>query len=102
MVVRDIVVGVRLHVQIFATDRAETSAVGVVEDLIRQRECDRVAGPGCELELILEDVLALELIVPAGGRGVVLTRIDPDLERRVFEAAHARAVQPNPETQLEE
>ncbi len=93
---------VRLEVQVPAANRAEAGAVGVVEDLIRQRQRDRVARPGRELEVIVDDVLALELVVPARCRGVIFPRVHPDVECGVLEAAHARSVQSYPEAQLEE
>ena len=98
----DILVRVRLDVQVLAADRAETGAVGVVEDLIRQRERDRVASPGRQLELIVDHVLAPKLLVALRGRRVVLPRVDADVERGVCEAAHARPVQAHRKAQLEE
>ena len=82
--------------------RAEACAVGVVEDLIRQRERDRVASPGRQLELIVDHVLAPKLLVALRSRRVVLPPVDADVKRGVCEAAHARAMQPHREAKLEE
>src|SRR5438105_1716569 len=53
----DLVVRVRLHVQILAALRAEARAVGSAEDLVRQRERNRVARPGREVDgLVADDI----------------------------------------------
>src|SRR2546423_4181795 len=51
-----LVVRVRVGVQILAANGAEPRAVGPAEDLQRQRERDRVAGPGREVEPVLVEV----------------------------------------------
>ena len=86
--------GVRLEVQVLAADGAEAGAVGRVQDLIRQRERDRVARPGGELELVVDDVLAPQLRCVSRLVRVVLARVDGEVDDGIREAAHARAVQP--------
>ena len=93
---------VRLLVQVLAAHRAEARAVGVVEDLGRQVEDERVARPAGEVELVVRDVLRAQFLVRVGARRVVLTGGDAVVDRRVAEAALARAVQPADERQLEE
>ncbi len=98
----ELVVGVRLHVQVLAADRAEAGAVGRVQDLLGQLERDRVARPGGQLELVVvDDVLAAELVGRARVGGVVLAGVDVDVDDRIGEAAHARAVQPHVEREPE-
>src|SRR5579862_7123141 len=96
-----ILVLVRLGVQVLAADRAEAGAVRVVEDLVRQGERERVAGPGGQVEHVVGDVRGTELLVAAGVRRLVLARADRQLEHGVGEAAEAGAVQLYPEGELE-
>ena len=95
----DLVVRVRLVVQILAADRAEAGAVGRVEDLVGQREGERVARPGGEVERVVGDVGRAQLLVVAGIRRLVLARVDRTARATVSrEAAEARPVQPRAET----
>ena len=48
---------VRLGVEVLAADGTETGAVGPAEDLVGQRERDRVVRPGGEVELVVGEVL---------------------------------------------
>src|SRR6266542_6683631 len=41
---------VRLRVQVLAADRTEAGAIRFAEDLVRELECERVAGPAREVE----------------------------------------------------
>src|SRR4051812_19615989 len=66
-------VRVRLHVQILAALRAEAGAVGPAEDLRRQREQERVAGPGREVEPVVDEVRRRQL-VGVGARRLVLAQ----------------------------
>ena len=47
---------VRLPVEVAPAHRAEAGAVVAAEDLVRQRERDRVVGPGREVEPVLDEV----------------------------------------------
>ena len=64
----ELVVRVRLLVQILAAHRAQAGAVGAVQDLLRQLERERVARPGREVERVVRDVRRLELLVAARVR----------------------------------
>src|SRR5207245_5439304 len=93
---RRLLVLVRLDVQILAADGAEPGAVGAAQDLVRQRERDRVAGPRREVERLVADVGRAQLLVP-GLRRVVLAPLDRELEHRIREAAEPTPVQPDSE-----
>jgi hypothetical protein len=98
---RRLLVLVRLDVQILAADGAEPLAVGRVEDLVGKRERDRVARPGRQLDLVVDDVLAAQLGASGRVGVVVLARVDTHVDHRVLEAAHARPVQSDGEAQPE-
>src|SRR5690349_12415375 len=83
----------RLLVEVLAADRAETCTVGSAHDLIRKLEGDRVTRPDRELEAVVDDVRAAELLVGAVVRRVVLAPVDGDVDDGIVEAAHARSVQ---------
>src|SRR3990170_414811 len=70
-----LVVRVRLEVQVLAANGAETGAVGRMQDLVGQRQSDRIARPGRQLELVVDDVLAAELLRRTSVGGVVLARV---------------------------
>jgi hypothetical protein len=88
--------GVRI-IERLAADRAETSAVDTAENLGWKRQCDRVMGPTADLELLILDVGAAQLLV-TGSRMLDLARIDLKLDRGVIEAAVAGAFEANAET----
>src|SRR4030095_451368 len=54
-----------------------------------------------EPKLVVRDVRRAQLIRLAGARRLVLTHMDREIEDSILEAAIARSVQPNGETQLE-
>ena len=85
------VVLVRLVVQVLPALWAEAGAVGAAEDLVREREGDGVPGPGREVEAVVDEIRRAELVVVRGG-GLVLARVDRDVERGVAETAVARPV----------
>src|SRR4051794_35180302 len=58
-----LLVRVRLVVQVLSADAAETGALGHAEDLLRQRERDRVPRPGGEVEHVPVHVLRPHLVV---------------------------------------
>ena len=62
----------------------------------------RVARPGREVELVVDEIRRLQLVGALGVGRLVLARGDRQLEHRVAEAAVARAVQPPCELQLED
>ena len=80
---------VRLYVQILAAVRAEACAVGAAQDLLRQRERDRISRPRADLELLVDDVLRAEALVWMPGRIVELAGGDGELQLSMTEAAHA-------------
>src|SRR5213592_2914510 len=75
-------------VEVLAADRAKAQALVLADDLRWEREGQRVAGPGANVELVAVDVRRTELVAVA--RMVDLTGID--LERAVgaIEATHTR------------
>jgi hypothetical protein len=91
----------RLLVQVLAAHRAETGAVGPAEDLVRELERDGIPRPDRELEPIVDDVGALQLLVGVVVAGVVLATVDDDVDDGVLETTHARAVQASGETETE-
>ena len=84
-------------VEVLAADGAEPRAVGPAEDLVGQREHDRVARPGGQVELVVVDVRATLLLGGLVAVGLVLARRDRHVEHRILEAPEARAVQPHAE-----
>ena len=90
-----------LGVQVLAADRAESGAVRPAENLQRQRQRDRIAGPGREIEPVVLQVRRPQL-VGVGVCRLILTGRDRQLEHGVFEAAVAGAVEPVPEAKLED
>ena len=95
-----LLVRVRLVVQVLAADGAEAGAVGPAEDLVGQRERDRVARPGRDVELVADDVRRRQLLV-VGLLVLVLAGADRQLEHGVAEAAVARPVQARRERERE-
>ena len=96
----ELLVRMRLLVQVLAADRAEARAVGAVQDLLRQLERERVARPGGEVERVIRDVRRFELLVARRIVRLILGRPDRQLEHRVAQAAEARAVEPHPELEV--
>jgi len=92
---------VRLVVQVLAALAAEAGAVGAAEDLVGQRERDRVARPLRQLEVVADHVLRLHLFV-IGLFVLVLARVDAQLEDGVAEAAVARPEEPHGEREAED
>src|SRR5215210_7115818 len=92
----------RLVVQVLPAHRTEAGALVAAEDLVRELECQRVARPGPEVELVVDDVRRLELVGAVRVRGLILPGSDRNLEDRVSEAAVAGPVQPGLEGQLED
>src|SRR4029077_2076008 len=88
-------------VQVLAADRAEARAVGAAEDLLRQLEHDRVSGPRREVELLVGDVGAAQLVI-VRLRRLVLARPDRYVEDSILEAAKTRPVQANVKAELED
>ena len=82
---------VRIDVQIAAAHRAEPRAVDAAQDLARQLEHERVAGPGREVELVVGDVRRPQLVGLGVGR-LVLARRDVDVDDGVREAPVAGPV----------
>src|SRR5580765_6444162 len=91
-----------LEVQVLAADRTEPRAVGPAENLLRQRERDRITRPTMHVELVVREIGRSQLVAALGVRGLILACIDRELDDRVGKAAIARAVQPGIEAQLEE
>ena len=92
---------VRLDVEILAADGTEPGAVGVVEDLLGQREHDFVARPRREVELVVVDVLR-PLLLALGLRRLVFAEAERQRQLGVLEAAEARAVERDVERELED
>ena len=92
---------VRLGIEVLAADGTEPCAVGTTEDLVGQRERDRVACPRGEVEPVVLEVLR-PLVVALGLRRLVLAQTELQRELGVFEAAEARAVQRDVERELED
>src|SRR5262249_22646879 len=99
---RLVLVRVRLLVQVLATGRAEAGAVGAAEDLVRQRERDRVTRPAGQVEAVVDEGRRPQLVRPVRIRRLVLARRDRQLEDRVAEAAVTRPVQAGGEAELED
>src|SRR5437667_11176921 len=97
-----VVMPVRLDVQVAAAHGTEAGAVGAAEDLVRERERDRVARPGREVETVGLEVWRPQLLGLAGIRRLVLAGGDRDVEDGVGEAPIAGAVEPSVEAQLED
>jgi len=92
----------RFLVQVLAARRTEPGALGATEDLVRQGQRDRVARPGDEIEVVVDEVRRAKLIRPVGIGRLVLTPNDRDLEDRIFQTAVARPVQTGRETEVED
>src|SRR5204862_4798976 len=80
----------------------EARAVVPAEDLLRERQRERVARPGREIETILDDVRRRQLVRAARARGLVFAQRKLPLEDRVLETAIAGPVQTDPEVELED
>jgi len=93
---------VRLVVQVLAADRAEARTVGAAEDLLRQRERDRIPRPRPDLELLVDDVLRAEALVRVPGGIVELADGDGNFQLRMTEAAHAGTGHANVEPKAED
>src|SRR4051812_16647725 len=61
-----LVVDVRLDVEVAPALRAQPRAVGLVENLLRQRQHEAVARPRREVEALVGEVRRLQLLVIAG------------------------------------
>ena len=101
-VARLVLVLVWLAVEIAPADVAEPRAIGAAEDLFRKLERDRVSRPLRELEPIVYDVRARELLVPGILAGVILAPVDDYLGDSVLETAHARPVESRPKAEPED
>src|SRR5918995_3172048 len=88
-----------LVVEVRAAQRAQPAAVFAAQDLHRQRQHERVARPGAEVEHALAQVGRAEGLSPA--RLIDLARVHVHHVARVLEAAHARAGQLRVETQAQ-
>ena len=71
---------VRLDVEVLAADGTETGAVEAAEDLVRERERDRVVRPGGEVDAVVREVLGPLLVALRLG-GLVLAQAE--LERQL-------------------
>ena len=87
----------RLDVQILAAHGAETGAVRVVQDLVRELERERVVRPRGQIEQIVRDVRRAQLLVVSRLCRLVLLRGDRHLEGGIGEAAEAGALEAHPE-----
>src|SRR3954451_4895721 len=83
------VVLVGLDVQVAAADRAETGAVWRAEDLLREREHERVARPGAEVEALVREVRRLQLLVALRVGRLILRQVEVLDDLGVSEAAVA-------------
>jgi hypothetical protein len=92
---------VRLDVEVLAAHRAEPRTVGSAEDLIRELECDRVARPGADIQMIANDVVGVELVRGRRVGVVELARGDLAIDLGEAEAAHAGAGQVQAEPEIE-
>jgi hypothetical protein len=84
-------------VEVRAADRAQPGAVGPAEQLDGQREGQRVARPGAQVEHLVGDVGAAQLLDVAGL--VDLAAVDRHRGAGVLQAAHAGPVQRRVEAQ---
>src|SRR5262249_22092976 len=75
-------------------------AVGAAEELVGEGEEDGVVGPAAEVELVLADVGAAQLLVLGPGL-VDLAGVDLDVELGRLQAAHAGPLQVDREAQAE-
>ena len=83
-----------------AADGAEAGAVGAAEEAGGEGEQGRVVGPAADVELVVGDVGAAQLLVL--GRGLVdLAGLDLEVERARLEAAHAGALEVDRELEAE-
>lgn len=90
------VIGAR-GVEIDAADRAQPSAVGPAQHRRRERQRQRIARPGVEIEDPALDVRRLEFL--SLSRLGHLARVDAEYGRRRLQAAHARTRQGGVEPQ---
>ena len=92
---------VRVEVEVFTALGTEPGAVIAAENLVRERERNRVVRPGGEVEPVVVEVLR-PLVVRLGLRRLVLAQ--PELERQlgVLQAPKARAVERDVEGELED
>src|SRR5215207_144293 len=86
-------------VQVLAADRAQARAVLAADDLNRQRERQRVAGPGAHVEMPLVEVGRAQLIPAAGLVDLAGVHVHALVGR--LEAADARPLEAGGKTQPE-
>ena len=98
---RDRIARARRLVSIDPADRAEAGAVGAAEDLLGKRERYGVAGPVGDLERVVDQVRR-SLFLVCGLLGLVLTRVDLQIEHRVPKTPVARPVEPRLEREPED
>jgi hypothetical protein len=98
----NLVVLVRLPVQVAPADRAETGALGPAQDLLREREDERVARPCRQVEHVVREVRRPQLLRIAGTRRLVLPSLDRHVECSVCETPHAGPMEPYREVQPED
>ena len=92
---------VRFGVEILAADGTEPGAVVAAEDLVGQRQGDRVARPGGQVELVVVEVLGA-LVVRLRLRRLVLAQSELQRKLGVLQAAEARALERDVERELED
>ena len=80
---------VRLGVEILAAIGTQAGAIVAAEDLVGQRERDRVARPGREVEPVVGEVLG-PVVVSLRFRRLVLTQVERERQLGVGQAAEAR------------
>src|SRR5204863_8986621 len=100
-VVALLVMDMRLVVQILAAHRAQPGAVGPAEDLLRQRERERVPCPRREVELAVREIGIAQLVRTGGIRRLVLANRDRLVHDRLFQTAVAGTVETSLEEELE-
>lgn len=93
---------VRLHVQVFPTHGAETGALGRAEDLLRQRESDRVAHPRADIEGVVRDVVGAKAVGRIRTAVVELAGRDVGVDLCMPETAHARPGEARAKAQVED
>src|SRR5262249_21257248 len=97
-----VLVLVRLGVQVATAHGAEPRAVLAAEDLVRQLQRDRIARPRGQVDAVVLDVRAPQLLGGARARRLVLARADRELEDGVGEASIAGPVEASCERELED